>query len=51
MDNKSNNECKNNYSSKSEYIKKHGNDESIKKCSSCQFFNYEDGLITCKKFN
>lgn len=44
------NDCKNNYT-KEEYIAEFAKDESIKNCNKCKYFEYEDGLLKCKKFN
>ena len=46
----SNNSCKNNFTSKEEYLRNLTPDK-INKCEECPHFTYRDGVMTCSKFN
>lgn len=43
--------CKNNYNENTFFESFGKNDEEIKKCNSCGNFDYDCGIMTCKKFS
>lgn len=46
-----NNQCKNNYTEKTFFESFGRNDMEVKKCNSCPNMEYDNGILTCKKFN
>jgi hypothetical protein len=45
------NDCKNNYTSSTFYESFGKDDNDLKKCNNCPYMNFDDGMITCEKFN
>ena len=45
------NECKNNYTESNFFTEFAKSESDIKKCNSCKYLDYDNGIITCKKFN
>jgi len=43
--------CKNNYTEETFFESFCKDDEEVKKCNSCQCLIYENGTMTCSKFN
>lgn len=47
----SNCNCENNYTEET-FMESFGqNDEEMKKCNKCSNMSFEDGIMTCTKFN
>jgi hypothetical protein len=44
-------DCKNNYTSIIEFKKSFDSDKGIKVCTSCTYFESDNGIYTCKLFN
>lgn len=44
-------DCKNGYSDIVEFSKYFGNEKDMKNCTNCTYFEYDNGISTCKLFN
>ena len=46
-------DCNNNFSNEDVYLESFGTEDSLKKCNTCQYLEYSNGIVTCTnpKFN